>query len=66
MKTIYLINKEGKEILGSDGIMKIDGRYNLSSTVITVRERNKRYMKNFPHLIASGFMYKNTNRIHNI
>lgn len=54
MKTIQLF-KDGKELLGSDGIMYIDGRYNLTSIKSEVRKRNQRYARNFPHKIADSF-----------
>jgi len=54
-----------KEIIASDGIMHVDGRFNIYSIANAVRERNKRFTKNFPHKVCDGFaMYKN-NRIAN-
>jgi hypothetical protein len=55
-KRILLI-REGKEILGSDGLMHIDGRLSLDSVKEKVRERNKRYEKNFPHKICDSFYF---------
>lgn len=44
----------GSEILGSDGILYVDGRLNQSNVIGAVKERNKR-MINFPHKIADSF-----------
>lgn len=54
MKTLQLF-KDGKQILASDGIMYVDGRFNASSIKQAVIERNTRYAKNFPHKLADGF-----------
>lgn len=54
MKTIQLF-KDGKEIIASDGIMYVDGRYNLNSIRREVIARNGRYAKNFPHKLADSF-----------
>ena len=56
MKRIIL-TQNGSDIIGSDGLMHIDGRFNLESTKREVRSRNKRYEKNFPHLLADGFYF---------
>ena len=56
MKKIILY-RNGYSIAGSDKLMYIDGRYNLESTKEEVRKRNKRYEKNFSHLLADGFRY---------
>jgi hypothetical protein len=54
-----------KEIIASDGIMHVDGRFSLYSIANAVRERNERFIKNFPNKVCDGFaMYKN-NRISN-
>jgi hypothetical protein len=54
MKTLQLF-RDGKEILASDGIMYVDGRFNHRNIVKAVNERNTRYAKNFPHKIATSF-----------
>jgi len=54
MKKAFLTIK-GVRILGSDGLMFIDGRYNLISQINTVEQRNERFKKNFPHKVADGF-----------
>jgi hypothetical protein len=59
MATIQLIDKDNREMLGSDGVMYIDGRYSIDSIKWCVRSRNSRYSKNFPHKIATAFIYKN-------
>jgi hypothetical protein len=47
--------RENKEILGSDGIMRVDGRLNNISIYWEVVKRNKRFERNFPHKIAQEF-----------
>lgn len=54
MKTLQLF-KDGKEIIASDGILHVDGRYNLQSIINVVRKRNERFSVNFPHKIADSF-----------
>ena len=54
MKTLQLF-KDGKQIMASDGIMYVDGRFNLSNIKQEVIARNKRYAANFPHKIADSF-----------
>jgi hypothetical protein len=54
MKKAFLTIK-GEELLGSDGLMFIDGRYNLGSQINAVKQRNERFKKNFPHKVADGF-----------
>lgn len=54
MKTIQLF-KEGKQLLGTDGIMHVDGRFNSASIYKEVRARNNRFAKNFPHKIADQY-----------
>lgn len=56
MKKIILYQGE-RNMLGSDGLMYIDGRFNLSSTIREVEKRNARFSKNFPHKIADGFRF---------
>ena len=67
MKRI-LLTINGKEILGSDGLMHIDGRFNLTSIKREVRERNKRLERNFPHKVCDGFFFagEHLNPISNI
>lgn len=60
-----ILTIDGKDILGSDGLMYIDGRKNLYNQIMEVKERNKRYAKNFPHKIANGF-YKVNDRLERI
>lgn len=54
MKTLQLF-KDGKELLGSDSCMYVDGRFNMSSIVNAVKERNEHFAKNFPHKTADSF-----------
>lgn len=54
MTTLQLF-KDGKEILASDGIMYVDGRYSMTRIKEEVRKRNERFAKNFPHKIADSF-----------
>ena len=56
MKKIRLY-RNGNAILGSDGVMHIDGRLGINRTLTEVQNRNKRYKKNFPHLIADSFYF---------
>lgn len=59
MKTIQLF-KDGKELMASDGIMKVDGRLNNASIHYEVIKRNNRFSANFPHKIANQFaIYSN-------
>ena len=58
MKKIILTQR-GSDILGSDGLMYIDGRLSINSVKMKVSERNKSYKKNFPHKIADGFYFTN-------
>lgn len=52
-----ILTKKGRDIIGSDGLMYIDGRFNLNSIKLQVIKRNKSYQKNFPHKIADGFYF---------
>jgi len=54
MKILQLF-KDGNEIIATDGIMHVDGRFNIENIKFAVRERNKRFIKNFPHKIADSF-----------
>jgi len=67
MKYIQLM-KNGKTILGSDGVMLIDGRLSIRSTYIKIHERNRSFSKNFPHKLADQFYFtdKRWNKISSI
>lgn len=54
-----------KEIIATDGIMHVDGRFNLYSIANAVRERNERFKKNFPHKVCDGFAIYKGNAIRN-
>lgn len=54
MKRIILTQK-GRDILGSDGLLLIDGRFNLDSIKEEIFARNNTFKKNFPNKIADGF-----------
>lgn len=57
MKTLQLF-KNNKEIIATDGIMYVDGRFNMKSIRLEVNNRNSR-MINFPSKIADSFaIYK--------
>ena len=56
MKKIIL-RRKNKDLSGSDALMYIDGRYNLSSTIRTIIERNNTYKQNFPHKVADSFYF---------
>lgn len=60
--TKVILTIDGSDILGSDGVMFIDGRKNLYNQIQEVKKRNKRYAKNFPHKVANGF-YKVNDRL---
>lgn len=53
MKILQLY-REGKEMLGSDGIMYTD-QTTIPKMMEDVKSRNKNYQKNFPHKIADEF-----------
>ena len=54
MKTIQLF-REGKQMIATDGIMKVDGRFNAASIYREVRARNNRFAVNFPHKVADQY-----------
>ncbi len=54
MKTLQLYRGD-KEIIASDGIMYVDGRFNPANIKREVIARNKRVIKNFPHKVADSF-----------
>ena len=54
MKRVILTQNE-KDILGSDGLLLIDGRLNLESIKEIIFARNYRMKKNFPYKVADGF-----------
>ena len=60
-----LLFRNNKPILGSDGLMKIDGRYNLSSIRQTIIDRNKKVVKNFPHEVANAYVICDNNLNYN-
>ena len=60
-----ILFRDKKEILGSDGLMKIDGRYNLSSIRQTIIDRNKRVVKNFPNKVADAYVICDNNLNYN-
>ena len=53
------------EIGATDGIMHIDGRFNIYSIANAVRERNERFKKNFPHKVCDGFAIFKGDKISN-
>lgn len=71
MKIIQLF-KDGKQIIATDGIMYIDGRFNAASIYREVRARNNRFAQNFPHKVAdqyaiyAGRIGSNLGRLNNI
>jgi len=50
-----ILTRGGADILGSDGLLHVDGRKSLSSVKQQVRERNRTFEKNFPDKVADGF-----------
>lgn len=63
--TKIILTIDGRDILGSDGLMYIDGRKNLYNQILEVKKRNKTYAKNFPNKVANGF-YKVNDRLQRI
>lgn len=63
--TKIILTIDGKDILGSDGLMYIDGRKNLYNQIMEIKERNKTYAKNFPNKIANGY-YKVNDRLERV
>lgn len=58
MKKIFL-TIDNVRILGSDGLLYVDGRYNIGSIKELIRARNYRLKKNFPHKVCNGFYFVN-------
>ena len=56
MKKIILYSN-GQSLSGSDQLMYVDGRFNLTSIKKEVEKRNSRFCKNFPHKIADSFRF---------
>jgi hypothetical protein len=56
-KIILTINNV--DIIGSDGLLYVDGRYNIESIKEFIRARNYRLKKNFPHKVCDGFYFVN-------
>ena len=54
MKKLQLF-KNGQEIIATDGIMYVDGRLNKANIINAVKNRNSRFLANFPHKIADSF-----------
>ena len=52
-----ILRRNGKDLMGSDQLIYIDGRLNVSNAIRTVKERNERYKKNFPHKVADSFYF---------
>jgi len=48
--------KNNSQILGSTGIMKVDGRLNIISIISQINDKNLR-LKNFSHEICNGFYF---------
>ena len=60
-----LLFRNNQRIIGSTGFMNVDGRYNLSSIRQSIIDRNKRYVKNFQHLVADAFVICDNNLNYN-
>lgn len=59
MKTLQLF-KDGQKIIATDGILYVDGRFNIENVKNEVRKRNTRFVKNFPNKVADSFaIYQN-------
>ena len=53
------------EIIASDGILYVDGRFGIARIKGEVRERNNRFRKNISHKLADGFAIYKGNCIRN-
>ena len=53
--TKVFLYRNNSPILGSDGLTYIDGRMNVNNIRISIRMKNAKKEKNFPHLVATGF-----------
>lgn len=56
MKKVIL-RREGRDLVGSYQLAYIDGRFNLQSTINYLLDRNKRFEKNLPHIMADEFYF---------
>jgi len=54
---LILVDKDGEEMIGSDGYLRPDMRKSLENIKTDVRNRNEMFKKNFPHKIAYGFKF---------
>lgn len=54
MKYIQLY-QANTPLIASDGVTKIDGRYNLNSIRREIVALNERLRANFPHKVCTGF-----------
>jgi hypothetical protein len=62
---ILILCINGKELLGSDGLLYFDRRLSLKSIKNKVIHRNKLFQKNFPHKIVDSFKFwGNPNKIY--
>ena len=52
-----ILRRNGRDLMGSDQLMYIDGRLNVSNAIEAVKQRNNRYKKNFPHKVADSFYF---------
>jgi hypothetical protein len=52
MKWAILCDGTGRDTLGSDGKIPIDGRLNQASALDVCRRYRNRYRKHFPHKVA--------------
>jgi hypothetical protein len=58
MKKLQL-TQNGKEIIATNGVLYVDGRFNIQSIKSEVLRRNERFKANFPHKLADGFIINN-------
>lgn len=63
-----LLFRNNQRIIGSTGLIHVDGRFNSSSIRQTIIDRNKKVVKNFPNEVADAYAicdnnlnYKNEN-----
>jgi hypothetical protein len=52
-----ILRRNGIDLLGSDALVYIDGRLNLTNAIDYVKSVNSRRIKNFPHRVADSFYF---------
>lgn len=52
-----LLYRNGAKIMGSTGLMNVDGRFGMERVKHAIRERNKQLEKNFPNEVCEEFVF---------